>query len=219
MDLYEEEYAPDRPVVCFDETSRQLVRDSRPGIGVALGQVERYDYEYERNGTRNLFVFCEPKAGYRHVEVTKRRTGVDFAEQPAYVLTCRPGGRTEHLLHTQRGQQTAGDGALHGHKPRASMRRRGNVRSVQELHGRADEKWTQRKDHRPSMDGVSQKVHKRADLPKRQGLPNHCPLKSKTRKEFAIETPLRWRGMVMRDEAWDTSWKGGTSSLRLSLSG
>ena len=91
MDLYEEEYAPDRPVVCFDETSRQLVRDSRPGIGAPPGRVERYDYEYERNGTRNLFVFCEPKAGYRHVEVTKRRTGVDFAEQPAYVLTCRPG--------------------------------------------------------------------------------------------------------------------------------
>ena len=86
MDLYEEEYAPDRPVVCFDETSRQLVRDSRPGIGAAPGRVERYDYEYERNGTRNLFVFCEPKAGYRHVEVTKRRTAVDFAEQMRWLV-------------------------------------------------------------------------------------------------------------------------------------
>ena len=86
LDLYEEEYAPDRPVVCFDETSRQLVRDSRPGIGAPPGRVERYDYEYERNGTRNLFVFCEPKAGYRHVEVTKRRTGVDFAEQMRWLV-------------------------------------------------------------------------------------------------------------------------------------
>ena len=86
LDLYEEEYTPDRPVVCFDETSRQLVRDSRPGIGAAPGRVERYDYEYERNGTRNLFVFCEPKAGYRHVEVTKRRTAVDFAEQMRWLV-------------------------------------------------------------------------------------------------------------------------------------
>ncbi len=86
MDLYEEEYAPERPVVCFDETSRQLVRDSRPGIGAAPGRVERYDYEYERNGTRNLFVFCEPKAGYRHVEVTQRRTAVDFAEQMRWLV-------------------------------------------------------------------------------------------------------------------------------------
>ena len=86
MDLYEEEYAPDRPVVCFDETSRQLVRDSRPGIGAAPGRVERYDYEYERNGTRNLFVFCEPKAGYRHVEVTRRRTAVDFANQMRWLV-------------------------------------------------------------------------------------------------------------------------------------
>ena len=86
MDLYEEEYAPDRPVVCFDKTSRQLVRDSRPDIGDAPGRVERYDYEYERNGTRNLFMFCEPKAGYRHVEVTKRRTAVDFAEQMRWLV-------------------------------------------------------------------------------------------------------------------------------------
>ena len=69
------------------------------------------------------------------------------------------------------------------------------------------------------MDGVSQKVHKRTDLPKRQGPPKHGPLNSRARKEFTIETPLRWRGMVMGDEAWDTSWKGTTSSLRLSLSG
>ncbi len=72
---------PDHPVICFDETSKQLVADKRLSIGARPGRVERYDYEYKRNGTRNLFMFCEPKAGWRHVEVTERRTAVDFAHQ------------------------------------------------------------------------------------------------------------------------------------------
>ena len=57
LDLYEEEYDPQRPVVCFDETSKQLVRDTRPPIEAEPGRVKRYDYEYRRNGTRNLFMF------------------------------------------------------------------------------------------------------------------------------------------------------------------
>ena len=67
---------PDHLVVCFDETSRQLVADKRPVIGAKPGRVERYDYEYKRNGTRNLFMFCEPKAGWRHVEVTQHCCGL-----------------------------------------------------------------------------------------------------------------------------------------------
>ena len=57
LDLYHADYDPDHPVVCFDETSRQLVADKRPVIGAKPGRVERYDYEYKRNGTRNLFMF------------------------------------------------------------------------------------------------------------------------------------------------------------------
>ena len=87
LDLYHQDYDPDHPVVCFDETSRQLVADKRPVIGARPGRVERYDYEYKRNGTRNLFMFCEPKAGFRHVEVTERRTAVDFAHQMRCWLT------------------------------------------------------------------------------------------------------------------------------------
>ena len=86
LDLYEEEYDPERPVVCFDETSKQYVRDSHPGIDAAPGRVQRYDYEYERNGTRDLYVFCEPKAGYRHIEVTGRRAAVDFPEQMRWLV-------------------------------------------------------------------------------------------------------------------------------------
>ena len=86
LDLYQEEYDPVRPVVCFDETSKQLVGDSRQAIDAAPGRVRRYDYEYQRNGTRNLFVFCEPKRGWRHVEVTERRTAADFAEQMRWLV-------------------------------------------------------------------------------------------------------------------------------------
>ena len=56
LDLYHQDYDPDHPVVCFDETSRQLVADKRPAIGAKPGRVERYDYEYKRNGTRNLLI-------------------------------------------------------------------------------------------------------------------------------------------------------------------
>ena len=86
LDLYHADYDPDHPVVCFDETSKQLVADKRPAIGAKPGRVERYDYEYKRNGTRNLFMFCEPKAGWRHVEVTERRTAVDFAHQMRWLV-------------------------------------------------------------------------------------------------------------------------------------
>ncbi len=81
LELYSEDYDPERPVVCFDETSKQLIEDTRTPIAPRAGRLKRYDCEYKRNGTRNLFMFCEPKGGWRHVEVTERRTAVDFAQQ------------------------------------------------------------------------------------------------------------------------------------------
>ena len=84
--LYHEEYDRERPVVCFDESSKQLLGDVRPPIKAAPGRVERFDTEYQRNGTRNLFMFCEPKGGWRHVEVTGRRTAVDFAQQMKWLV-------------------------------------------------------------------------------------------------------------------------------------
>ena len=81
LDLYAEPYDPKRPVVCFDETSKQLVSEKRSPIPAKAGRLERFDYEYQRNGTRNLFMTCEPLAGWRHVAVTGRRTMTDFAHQ------------------------------------------------------------------------------------------------------------------------------------------
>ncbi len=86
LDLYGEDYDPERPVVCFDETSKQLIEETRTPIAPRAGRLKRYDYEYKRNGTRNLFMFCEPKGGWRHVEVTERRAAVDFAQQMRWLV-------------------------------------------------------------------------------------------------------------------------------------
>ena len=81
LDLYAEPHDPARPVVGFDETSKQLVAETRTPLPMAPGQPERCDTEYERNGTANLFLLCQPLGGWRHVEATDRRTKHDFALQ------------------------------------------------------------------------------------------------------------------------------------------
>ena len=86
LDLYAEPYDPQRPVVCFDETSTQLLSDARPPIPAKPGRPGREDYEYRRQGTRNLFLACEPLAGWRHVAVTERRTIEDFARQMRWLV-------------------------------------------------------------------------------------------------------------------------------------
>lgn len=81
LDLYAEPYDPARPKVCFDETSKQLIAETRLPLPMAPGTPERVDYEYERKGTANLFLVTEPLTGWRHVDVTDRRTKHDFAHQ------------------------------------------------------------------------------------------------------------------------------------------
>lgn len=79
LDLYAESYDPTRPVVCFDEANKQLIGETRQALPAQPGQVERFDYEYKRNGKRNLFMCFEPLAGFRHVQMTLRRTRQDWA--------------------------------------------------------------------------------------------------------------------------------------------
>jgi hypothetical protein len=81
LDLYAEDFDPLRPVVCFDELPYQLVAETRLPLPMQPGKPIRYDYEYRRNGTCNLFMFFQPLAGWRHVEVTEQRTKRDFAHQ------------------------------------------------------------------------------------------------------------------------------------------
>ena len=86
LELYAEPYDPARPVVCFDETSTQLLADLRPSIPAAPGRPRREDYEYLRGGTRNLFLTCEPRRGWRHVAITQQRTMRDFAQQMRWLV-------------------------------------------------------------------------------------------------------------------------------------
>jgi transposase len=79
LDLYAEEPDPAYPVVCFDESPTQLIGETREPVPAAPGQPERYDYEYRRNGTANLFVFLDAHQSWRHVKITDHRTARDFA--------------------------------------------------------------------------------------------------------------------------------------------
>jgi transposase len=80
LDLYASEPDPKRPVVCFDESPTQLIGEVRQPIPAAPGQRNRYDCEYRRNGTANLFVFLDAHKSWRHVKVTDHRTAHDFAQ-------------------------------------------------------------------------------------------------------------------------------------------
>ena len=81
LDVYQRPYDPQRPVVCLDETSKQLHRTPYGTLPMQSGQPQREDYEYSRHGTCNLFLAVEPLRGWRRVQVTDRRTSRDFAEQ------------------------------------------------------------------------------------------------------------------------------------------
>jgi hypothetical protein len=78
--VYQRPYDSRRPVVCLDETSRQLLGEIRAALPPSAGQPARHDYEYQRHGTANLFMVFEPLAGWRHVPVTQRRTRQDWAQ-------------------------------------------------------------------------------------------------------------------------------------------
>jgi hypothetical protein len=80
LEVYHRPYDEKRPVVCLDEASKQLIGETRLPVPAGPGRPERFDYEYVRNGTANLFLISEPLLGWRAVQVTERRTAVDFAE-------------------------------------------------------------------------------------------------------------------------------------------
>jgi hypothetical protein len=79
LEVYQRPHDPLRPVVCLDETSKQLVKETRASIAAAPGRPVRHDYEYERNGVANLFMMFAPLDGWRHVKVTDRHAAIDYA--------------------------------------------------------------------------------------------------------------------------------------------
>jgi hypothetical protein len=81
LDVYRRPYDPARPLVCMDELSKELRADTRTPLPMEPKHPQRVDYEYEREGVANIFLFCEPLAGQRQVTVTERRTRVDWAHR------------------------------------------------------------------------------------------------------------------------------------------
>ena len=79
LEVYQRPYDPDRPVVCLDETTKQLIKETSVPVPAKPSQPARHDYEYERNGTANLFMLFAPLRGWRHVEVTDRHAALDCA--------------------------------------------------------------------------------------------------------------------------------------------
>lgn len=89
LEVYTRPYDPLRPVVCMDETSKQLLRDTREPLPMEPGRVERADYEYERGGVANVFMFLEPLAGRRWIDITEHRTKRDWAHQIKELVDIR----------------------------------------------------------------------------------------------------------------------------------
>jgi len=89
LDVYQTPYDPQGPVVCMDEQSVQLIKETRQPLPAAPGQPAKVDYESERNGTANIFLFTEPLRGTRHGHVTEHRTAVDWATEIRDLLEVR----------------------------------------------------------------------------------------------------------------------------------
>jgi len=89
LTVYKRSYNPNEPVICMDEISKQLIKETREVIAAKPGRPTRYDYEYERHGVKSLFMFYEPFAGKRYVSVTDRRTKLDWAMQVRDLLEVR----------------------------------------------------------------------------------------------------------------------------------
>jgi hypothetical protein len=81
LEVYQRPYDPNYPVVCFDESNKQQVKETRTPMAMEPGQPERFDYEYERNGVSNLLMVFEPLAARRQITVTDHRTALDYAAQ------------------------------------------------------------------------------------------------------------------------------------------
>jgi len=122
LELYHELHDPLRPVVCFDECSKQLLAETRLRLPMERGQPQRYDYEYERHGTCNLFMFFEPLAAWRHVRVTDRRTLIDYAQCMKY-LVDEVYPETEIIRVVQDNLNTHKPAALYQAFPAAEARR------------------------------------------------------------------------------------------------
>lgn len=122
LDVYQRPYDATRPVVCLDEASKQLVTETRLPRPLTPGHPRTVDYEYERNGTANLFMLFEPLVGRRHIAVTTRRTALDYARVVQALVDVRyPTATTVVLVHDN--LNTHGPASLYAAFPPAEAHR------------------------------------------------------------------------------------------------
>jgi hypothetical protein len=122
LEVYTRPHDPKRPLICLDEVSKQLLADTRPPTGPAPGRPERVDYEYERRGTANLFLVCEPLRGWRHVTISDRRTRADWAACIKDLVDVRY-PEAETIVLVQDNLNTHTPGSLYEAFPPAEARR------------------------------------------------------------------------------------------------
>ncbi len=122
LDVYTRPHDPRRPQICMDEISKQVLRETRTPLPVQPGRPQRVDYEYERDGVVNLFLFCEPLAGRRWVDVTERRTRADWAHQIKELVDVRY-PQAERIVLVLDNLNTHGPASLYETFPPAEAKR------------------------------------------------------------------------------------------------
>src|SRR3712207_5395212 len=122
LEVYHRPYAPRFPHVCMDETSKQLVGETRTPLPAAPGRPARMDYEYARHGARNLFLFAEPLSGWRHVCVTEGRAKVDWSHSTQERVDVHS-PQAERIVRVLDNLNTRGGAALYETFPPAEPRR------------------------------------------------------------------------------------------------
>ena len=98
LETYDQPYDPKHPVLCMDEQTIQLLKETRGPIPATREHPRRVDYEYERAGTASIFMFCEPLSGWRQVSVRERRTKIDWAQEVAELLRTRYASAEQVIL-------------------------------------------------------------------------------------------------------------------------
>ena len=122
LDVYQRPRDPQRPLVCLDETSKQMIKETRTPVPAAPGRKARHDYEYERNGVANLFMMFAPLEGWRHVKVTDRHAAIDYAHALKDLSDVHFPGATKIVL-VQDNLSTHTPASLYAAFPAAEARR------------------------------------------------------------------------------------------------
>ena len=122
LETYQKPRNPDRPLVCLDETSKQLIVETRTPIPAKPGRAARHDYEYERNGVANLFMMFAPLEGWRRIKVTDRHAAADYGHVLKELSDVHFAG-AEKIVLVQDDLSTHTAASLHATFPAAEARR------------------------------------------------------------------------------------------------